>query len=228
MTDTFPELKPLQAGATRGAAAFDEIYCNIKDRIVQKEILMPLSKPNGVLSDHMIIAASASLPRQKKPIKETFSFRPLSKRGTEEFRVLLLETDWECIKLNTSSESALALTDIPSGYIESCFPIQKRTVKSNDVPWFNSRTKKYVAKKNRIYKKEGKSARYRIAKKESDAALEESKKQFFDKVLEECTKAKNSKGYYQAVKMLSSKEAPSIWNIMSLMAGKTEEEARTR
>ena len=225
LTDTFPEIKPIRAGATRGGEALDEVYCNIESRIVQKEILMPLSKPNGVLSDHKIIAASANLPRQKRAIKNTFSFRPLTKKGTEKFKNLLLESDWSTIKCSSSSESAVALTELLQTYINECFPLKTRKVKSTDVPWFNEKTRRCVAKKNRIYKKEGKSERYIQARKEADRALKESKKDFFDKVLEKCTKAKNTKGYYQAVKMLQTKEAPSIWNIMSLMVGKTEEEA---
>ena len=126
----------------------------------------------------MIIAASASLPRQHRPVKSTFSFRPLSKKGTDSFKEMLLGTDWNAIKLPTSSQSTVAYTAVVQSYIDACFPLKIRKTKSTDVPWFNERTRRSVAKKNRIYKKEGKSVRYVEAKKKSDDVLREEKNGF--------------------------------------------------
>ena len=115
-----PELKPIKAGATRKGVALDEIYCNIDRCIEQKEILRPLCTEQGTESDHLIIAAAAKLPRRSRITKNTFSFRPLTKKGTERFKSLLLETEWGNIKLETSSQSANALTVLLDSYIEKC------------------------------------------------------------------------------------------------------------
>ena len=36
LTDAFPELNPIEAGATRNGAALDEIYCNVDRNIVHQ------------------------------------------------------------------------------------------------------------------------------------------------------------------------------------------------
>ena len=137
---------------------------------------------------------------------------------------LLVGTDWEIVRRPTPSESARSLTELLDSYIDRCFPLKSRKATSNDKPWFDSNSRRKVNKKLRIYKKEDKSEKYKRARKEADEVLEEAKKNFFDNVLERCKKAKNSKGYYQAAKMMQTKEAPIIWNVMSLMPGKSEEE----
>ena len=128
-----PELRAVCAGATRNGYALDEIYCNIDRCIAEKEILRPLCKENGTVSDHSIIAVSAKLPRASRNIVNKFKFRPLTKKGTEKFKALMLDTDWGQIKRATSSESAVALTSLLNTYIESCFPEKERKSRSNDL-----------------------------------------------------------------------------------------------
>ena len=178
--------------------------------------MQPLCKENGVPSDHLIIAASAQLPRVKKPIRSTFSFRPITARGTEKFKALLLGTDWSEVEKKTSSESALCLTELLDNYIEDCFPLKTRKISNNDAPWFNNTTRRLVKKKGQIYKKEGKSENYKRACRECNAAIADAKKIFIDNVIDKCKKARSSKGYYKAVRLLNSKEAPIQWEIFSL------------
>ena len=45
-------VKPIGSGASRGNTFLDEIYTNLSENIVEKLVQEPLSKPNGVLSDH--------------------------------------------------------------------------------------------------------------------------------------------------------------------------------
>ena len=138
----------------------------------------------------------------------SFSFRPLTKKGTEKFGALLAATDWSAIKKSNSSDSTLALTNLLDGYVQECFPLKTRRAAKNDVPWFNSKTRRLSAKKKRIYKKEGKSERYKAANKEYNAALKEAKGKFMDGIVEGCKKAKNSRGFFKTVKLFQTKEAP--------------------
>ena len=224
LTDAFNELEPLKAGATRNGITLDEIYSNVNKCIVEKEILKPLCKENGTVSDHLVIAAAAKLPRLKRAKRTTFSFRPLTTRGTDEFKALLLQTDWAIIEKETSSESATSLTELLDKYVAKCFPLKTKRISSNDAPWFNSKTRRLVNRKMRIYKAEGKSAKYKQASKECQLAIKQAKKDFIDKVIEKCNIAKNSKGYYAAVKMLNSKEAPVLWQISSLYPHLSDDE----
>ena len=109
--NALPELKPLNAGATRGDTMLDEIYCNIDRSIVQKEILHPLCKEDGTESDHKIIAAGAKLPRAVRDRAKVFKFRPLTRKGTEEFKSLLLNT---CLLYTSPSPRDLSTSRMPS------------------------------------------------------------------------------------------------------------------
>ena len=94
---TFPELVPVNAGATRRGVDLDEIYTNIPASIKEKAILRPLCKEDGTNSDHDIIAASFKLPRNKKNYKIEFKFRPITSKGVENFGKELLSIDWSII-----------------------------------------------------------------------------------------------------------------------------------
>ena len=140
------------------------------------------------------------------------------------FKSLLLQTDWAIIERDTASESAACLTTVLESYVEECFPLKTRKTNSNDAPWFNNNTKRHVNRKMAIYKREGKSERYKQASKECLSVINNAKKEFIDRVIEKCKKSRNSKGYYKAVKVLNSKEAPIIWEICSLYPDKSEAE----
>ena len=224
LTRASPELSPVAAGATRNGYALDEVYTNVGRSIVQKEILQPLCKEDGTKSDHLIVAASVSLPRNRRNTTRSFTFRPLTRKGTEVFKTLLLSTDWSIIKKRTSSESALALTELLNTYLDECFPVQTRKVKSNDTPWFNQKTRRLANKKLRIYKLEGKSERYKEANKAYIAELKVAKKAYLDKVIDKCKKDRNTKSYYKTVKVFQTKEAPKLWEIANLFPDKSEKE----
>ena len=98
LTDAFPSLIPIKAGATRNGRHLDEVYCNVSRSISHKEILKPLSKEDGTPSDHLIINASIKLPKRSANKSTTFTFRPLTTKGTDKFKQLLLSTDWDTIR----------------------------------------------------------------------------------------------------------------------------------
>ena len=92
-TTVHASIKPVNAGATRRGASLDEIYTNMCERIEQKCIQKPLSKPDGTQSDHDIIAVSFKLPKYPKSSSSTFSFRPITAEGMEKFSALLVPYD---------------------------------------------------------------------------------------------------------------------------------------
>ena len=122
-------------------------------------------------------------------------------------------TDWSVIQKESLSDSASALTDLLDKYVRESFPEKTRKIKSNDKPWFDANCRRKVAKKIRIYRKEGKSARYKEARKECILAIYEAKKKFVDGVILKCKKARNSKGYYKMVGQFKTKETPTPWNL---------------
>ena len=177
------EMKPILAGATRQGESLDEIYTNMSAYIANKCIQRPLSKKNGVESDHSIIAAALKLPRHQKSKATSFTFRPITTEGVEKFRSLIVPFDCETIRGNSPSESAVMLDATLQKFVEECFPLKKRTVRTTDAPWMDRRTKKCLNKKRCIYKKEGKSQNYVNYSKFCETVVKAAKNKFLDGVI---------------------------------------------
>ena len=76
----FPDMRPIEAGATRRGHALDEVYTNTVEMVQEKVVIGPLTKKNGVRSDHDIIVATVRIPKQKRVKTSMFSFRPITKK----------------------------------------------------------------------------------------------------------------------------------------------------
>ena len=179
-----PCLLPTNAGATRNGEKLDEIYSNMSLSVEEKLIQKPLSKLNGVESDHSIITVSIKLPKSQRSVASVFNFRPITTKGVEKFEKLIVPFDWECIRMNNPSDSAAKLDDVLQSFIAQCFPEKTRKIRSNDAPWLDKKTKKLLDKKRRIYKKEGKSDNYFIICAECEVAVRRAKEVFIDKIIE--------------------------------------------
>ena len=207
LTTAFPELLPIRAGATRRGAFLDEVYTNAADHIVAKQVLKPLSRENGILSDHLIITASIKLPKQRKARAISFKFRLITADGVAKFEGLLNGFDWQLIGRESSSQSALALKETLDKMVEESFPLKERRIKSTDAPWFTPIARRAVKKKIRIYRKEGKSEKYHQVRLQCDRIILEEKKKFWAETLEKTAALRNSSPFFKTVKMFKSKES---------------------
>ena len=180
--DAYADLVPLNAGATLGTSALDEIYSNLDHRVAEKIIFGPLCKDNGTPSDHKIIAAAFRLPKKNKPVTTTFEFRPITVKGREEFKNKLLSTDWSTIHSGCPTTSAELFDGILQEFITSCFPVKKNKIKSTDTAWFNPKIKKLAMRKIRIYRAEGKSEKYKRVSCQCDAEIKKAKTAHFEKI----------------------------------------------
>ena len=187
-----------------------------------KKILRPLQKENGTLSDHAIIAAAYSLPRQNKVTKKTFSFRPITDKGIKVFEKLVISQDWSAIEKENATASADALNSLLRDFVEQSFPLRNRTIKSSDAPWVDRKVRRLSNRKRRIYRAEGKSRKYYDVSRECEAAIKDAKVLYLDKVEVKVQTAKNSKEFYIAVKLLNTKDAPVRWCISSMYPDKTD------
>ena len=220
----FPELNAIGAGATRNGLALDEVYTNVTNSVVHKDVQEPLSKRDGTKSDHAVIVAAVKLPKQKKARTISFSFRPITSSGKDMFKELIEAYDWNQIKRNDSSGTAQAFDCILSEFFEQSFPVKTRKFKSTDAPWFNQEARRAVKRKIRIYRLEGKSERYKRAQIDCDRIIGEAKKRFWNRVLEKTAVTRNSSEYYRAVHIFKTKEAHKPWNISCLYPDHTENE----
>ena len=117
---------PIEAGATRRGLALDEVYTNMKSGVESKAVLYPLTKSNGVPSDHGIIASSIRLPKHRQVTSTKFSFRPVTSKGIDMFGKRLDEFDWTLIRSSSPTESAAKLNSVLQGLVEECFELKER------------------------------------------------------------------------------------------------------
>ena len=103
--------------------------------------------------------------------------------------------------------------------MDKCFPYVWIKYKSTDCPWVNNKFRRLVRKRSRVFKREGRSARWRQIKEETNRLMEELKKNYFEKMKEKAIAAENSKAYYIAVSMLGGKECPKKWDVRVLFPG---------
>ena len=192
--------------------------------ITNKEIIKPLCKLDGTSSDHSIISASCKIPRAKKPVVTSFEFRPITTKGVETFKELLLNQDWELIKGGSSSVSAYNLNVTLQEFVTLSFPSKKRKIRSTDAPWFNEKIRRAINRKNRIYKAEGRSLHYLEAKKKCDKLIKEAKASYLGCIIDKAKFAGNPREFYKAVKILRTKNAPIIWDIHSLFPNDSDYE----
>ena len=105
--------------------------------------------------------------------------------------------------------------------VEECFPKIRRKRRTNDKPWISHKAKKFVRRRRRIYKKEGRSEAWYAMKDVTDAEIGNGKEIFINKAIEQAKKCGNTKGYYAAARQLSSKDSIPPWSIHKLYQGQS-------
>ena len=87
------------------------------------------------------------------------------------------------------------------------------------------KSKKLLNKKRKVYKREGKSLKYYQVCSQCELAVTKAKESFLNRIIEKTKAKRNSKGYYQAVNLLKTKEAKQVlWDVCNMYPGSTDEE----
>ena len=143
----------------------------------------------------------------------------------EIFGALLLAQDWDEVRsASTASEAAVRLDAVLQALVDECFPIKTRIVKSTDAPWMTERLRRLIRNKKRYYNKHGRNRVWKKKNAKVAALIKEAKKAYFGKVKERMKTDKNSKGYFQGAKIMSSCDAPIRWTIQKMYPGKSDKE----
>ena len=220
----FPDIKLIEGLATRDGVPLDLTYTNLK--VKSASSLPPLESNSGFSkSDHNIVSVVIDAPPRNHFVKTTFSFRPFTERGKENFGRLLARTDWSSLQECDASAAATKFKDILDCYTDHCFPVKTRTVKSCDPPWISVPVRQAIRRKKREYKRNRRSRRWKILCAESDRVLHESRLDFFNKVKERMLESRNSRDYFQAIKRLGDGDQTNHqWKINDLYPGKSDGE----
>ena len=221
--EDFEDIQEIDCPPSRGSAALLTCASNIGNELKEAFAASEVEDRVGQKTDHKTIVLKFDMPRQDYFVKTRFKFRPFTARGTESFKGLLLNTDWSEIKTGDSSESAKKFAELMESYMNECFPTKERTIKSSDLPWATANFKRKVRQRNRCFRREGRSARWKHLKRESAEILYEEKKAYLEKMTNLKVPNGSSSRFFQAVKSLSHREAPTRWKIQSMFPGEPDQ-----
>ena len=107
-------------------------------------------------------------------------------------------------------------------FMDKCFPLKVRTIRSTDDPWISIGIRKKVRLRKRIFKQHGRNGRWKSLKKITEAKIKEAKYRYFKKMTEKSKATNNIALYYRAMGMIKTREAPRKWDVRELFPGKSD------
>ena len=209
--ESFPNIKQIQLGPSRGQAHLDVCFSNLAEQVRHSMVVAPLEDCEGNKSDHHIVVAKAAVEKFHKFVKKKFTSIKYTEEGEARFGELLGGTDWGFLDDAHPDEAVDKFDNLLSNYVNVCFKPITHTIKSTDKPWVTRRIRRLLRRKKRSFKRNGKSNDWRNRRDYADDEILLNKKRFFEKV----------KG--NAVKLLQTEEAPNPWSISSLFPGDSDD-----
>ena len=129
-----PDIQVLDTPPTGSSVCLDLIAANFKEDIMEVNVIGKLETVDGIESDHSIISVQAQLAHSHQYTKIKISLRHHTSEGEEEFGRLLLQEDWSLCMGKCPSELADMLQARLALFMEKCFPVKVRTIRSTDDP----------------------------------------------------------------------------------------------
>ena len=228
--EDYPDIAENSGGHTRRDRTIDRNFSNWHRNITSTSILPPLETEETEAgsvrrSDHNIVFMQAKITKINAPVWKTFTHRPYSKEGADNFAKWLAQVDWAPVySANGSNEKARRFQYILDEGMDYFFPLKTVRRKSNDLPWFNEVARKKVRKKKAVYKAEGRSARWKAVKADLDRYLSRRKQKYLGKQRGRISDPKRCKMFFKNVKAFDSPEKPETFDIRSLKPGCSDRE----
>ena len=181
-----------------------DVICTDLSAGYQEPIILPAIKIDdgreGVPSDHLGVEARprTNLSRSKAaPQKQTIEVRRMPDSLVASFGRKLAGQDWDsCLKAGMSStEMANAFEAKAGQVINDHFPKKKVTITQGDLPYFNEELKNIRRQRNRVYVKEGKSAKYNELQINFQTKLRCEAMKYKDKIIQEVLEGKRGSSY---------------------------------
>ena len=160
----FVDIREVQVWPTRGDRAIDRIFTNMSRSITDYGTLSPLETEaadgeEALRSDHKIVYMRSALKRTQTFEWLTYSYRDYDDEAVREFGRWVVLHDWIDV---ITAEGSDRKADVYQGQLDAAmdrfFPIRTTRRKSSDLPWINRAILKRIRRRNRIYRKEGRSA----------------------------------------------------------------------
>ena len=162
-----PDMAEVEHGPTRNDRKIDKFLVNFGRSDVESDTLPPLDDGMGRESDHLISYFKATV-RKPHQAKTTYSYRHYTEEGAARFQEWVSSANFEpalaCPDPNEQLDLFLRELDSASN---ACFSLKTTTHRESDPPWINSQVRSLARRRQRIYRKEGRSHQWKALMKKS-------------------------------------------------------------
>ena len=209
--EDYDDIRNVTVCPSRGDALLLQGATNQHEHLKEHFTVSALTDEAGTESDHRALVFSFDIPRRDSFTKRVISFRSYTDKNLKKFGTLLEAQNWDTIRTGDPSSSVEEMTKILDTLVEQCFPLKTKTIKSGGLPWANAVFLRKRRQRMRCFKMEGRSPRWKQLKKETQRILREQKILHLEKVLRTVKGSRSTKGFFDAVKLLRSRDPPKSW-----------------
>lgn len=220
----FPEIAQLPGVASRQGAALDKCFTNFNDEIFKVQSHCALTNESEVPSDHLVLAYNFKLKRRHCFVTTEHRVRTINTDSVENFKKALLGTDWSFLDGKDPTDMVGAFDSLMGVMYNKAFPEKTVKVRNTDLPWVSKRIKRYIRRKKRRYRENGKSREWKDADEFLQAELRKNRQRHITKVEKSIEESGNTRSLYAALNVLKNKSPPQRWTPSALFPDNTEKE----
>ena len=206
-----PNFAQLVRKPTRKENILSIVITDLRRFLVEPKIVdpIPVDDPlKGVPSDHNgVLVEPLNNTDCTKETSRTVKFvRPMPDSSVMQFRQSLSKINWAMMIDGMSSSSMVDMYQkMTTDLVDIHFPLKKVSISPYDRPWFTEELRSLRRRRQRIYRKEGKSEIYVALKNKFDTKLKKEASKYIEKIEKEVLEGKRGSSY-SAIRKLGNRE----------------------
>ena len=108
--------------------------------------------------------------------------------------------------------------------MEEFFPLITVRRKSTDSPWVNNKIRKLIKRRRKVYRKEGRSAKWKRLKRLSDDLIDARRSRYLESQKQGLLVEDAARNFFRNVKAFQAKERPQQFDVRSLYPGLADQD----
>ena len=206
-----PAFVQMVTKATRKENLLSIIITDLRRFYIEPKIIppVPVDDPNrGVPSDHNgVLAVPISNQESKRSTPKEIRFvQPMPESSILEFRKSIGSINWPLMMAGMSSSDMVDVYQkMTTDLSDIHFPLKRITISPYDKPWITEELKTIRRRRQRIYRKEGRSLLYLKVKEEFDDKLLIEVEKYRIKITDEVSNGKRGSAY-STIRKLGNKQ----------------------
>ena len=203
-----PSFKQLVLKPTRKRKTLTVVITDLH-RFYQEPIIVPPVpvdlEGEGAPSDHQgVLVIPVNSSSSPKKTKKLITVRPIKESSLHLFGQALVQEDWSFLNPSLSSTTLVeSFQEYCSTLTDLHFPLKTVKLTSYDKPFFTEKLRHLKRRRQREYRRSGKSEKYLEIKRCFDEAFTKAAQDYKDKIIEEVVEGKRNSAY-KAIKKLGN------------------------